>query len=81
MPVMQELLDYTHSLESAIMNLGKERRNYQMATSQFNRSSIINNKVLIASLVLIQQKVNNKAKAYLQTLLTFVEQRGLNMIV
>ena len=63
------------------MNLGKERRNYQMATSQFNRSSIINNKVLIASLVLIQQKVNNKAKAYLQTLLTFVEQRGLNMIV
>ena len=78
---MQELLDYTHSLESAIMNLGKERRNYQMATSQFNRSSIINNKVLIASLVLIQQKVNNKAKAYLQTLLTFVEQRGLNMIV
>lgn len=78
MPVMQELLDYIHSLESAIMNLRKERRNYQMATSQFNTSSIINNKVLIASLGLIQQKVNNKAKAHLQTLLTFVEQRGLS---
>ena len=78
MPIMQELLDYIHHLENAILRLRKERRNYQMALSDFKQSHIINNEILIAAIGLIQQNGDSKTKTSLHNLLAFLKERDIN---
>lgn len=77
-PVTQELLDYIHRLENTILNMRKERRNYLLSVSDFNQYAILNNEILIAAIQLIQQNVNSKTKASLQTILDFLTQRDLD---
>lgn len=72
------LKDYIHNLENAILSLRKEKRNYQMAVSEFKRSPIINNELLIAGIELVQQKADLKSKASLKNLLAFLKARDIN---
>ena len=79
-PVTQELLGYINHLENNISNLRKERRNYRLSLFDLNRYPIINNEILISAIELIQQNVNSKTKASLQTILDFLTQRKRNLV-
>jgi hypothetical protein len=58
--------------------LRKEKRNYLMSVSDYNRYPILKNEILIAAIELIQQNVNSKTKASLQIILDFLTERNLD---
>lgn len=61
------------------LNIRKERRNYPLSMSDFNRYPIIKNEILVAAIEeLLQENINSKTKINLETIVDFLKERNLD---